>query len=188
MGNEKIRALVLITMLCVTGVTAIGMVSAQEAGNTPIGTSTPTNDQVENESVITKISSAVTLVDYRFNDDTIIVTLQADYSQPVVLSDMFVSGSGAQKVPQKDIQLSTGTNEIRFDTTVWKGTKGVVIGTTDGAVAISEESGGFSFTSEYPGESLIGMGIVGIITGIGLVMLIAYKKELDYTSEVTQEL
>lgn len=193
MTKAKIGSMVVIALLLVTGVTAMGSAMAQqttEAGNTtttatpePTETSTPSN-----ETSVIQIDSSATVLDYEFQGDKLVIWIESDYSQLMVISDMFVAGTGAQNIPQKRMTLDSGRNRITFETTTWKGTHGATIATSDGAIAISEKTGGTSFSSKYSAETLIGMGIVGILSGVGLVLGIAYKRELDYTSDVKREL
>lgn len=190
---KKIVVIALITIL-VTGVTmSIGVSAMQEettAANdttTEAPTTTTNGTNADSGSVI-KIDNTLTVTNYRFNDGTLIVTIQADYSQRIIISDMFVDGSGAQQIPRKDMMLDSGKNTIRFDVTAWKGTQGASIASADGAIAISEETGGFTFTSEFTPTQLAAIAIVSVLTGVGLVLALALKREYQYTSEVTQEL
>jgi hypothetical protein len=176
--------LVFALALCVTGVTASGAI-AQESNNS---TTTTMNGTQANSGSVIKIDNTVTVTNYRFEDNTLIVTLDADYSQLIVISDMFVDGNGAQQIPRKRMTLDTGKNTIRFDVTAWKGTQGASISTAGGAIAISEETGGFTFTSEFTPTQLAAIAIVSVLTGVGLVLALALKREYQYTSEVTQEL
>ncbi|AAQ13810.1 hypothetical protein [His2 virus] len=185
MNKKLIKSVVVITMLVVTGVTMSGMVMAQQTNETTTENAT---EQTQADTSVTKITETVVLKDYEFNGDTVTVWLKADYSQRVVISDMFVSGTGAQKIPQKRLQLDKGMNKVTFTPTVRRGVRGIVIGASGGAVGISEQTSSTYFTSDYSAETLMGMGVISLLTGIGLVLTIAYKKELDYTSDIEREL
>lgn len=175
----------LVTMLVVTGVTMSGMVMAQETNQTATENGT---EQAQNDASVTKITDTVVLKNYEFSGNTVTVWIKADYSQPLVISDMYVQGTGAQKIPQKEMQLDKGMNKITFNPTVSRGVRGIVIGASGGAVGISQETSSTYFTSDYSAQTLMGMGVISLLTGIGLVLTIAYKKELDYTSDIEREL
>lgn len=170
-----------IALLLVTGVTMSGSALAQS-------TATPTETETQEETSVIQIDESVTVTDYSFEGEKITVIVEAGYAQTVVISDMFVSGTGAQNIEQKRLTVNKGKNEITMQVTAYKGLKGATVATSGGAVALSEETGGTYFTSSYSSETLMIMLITGILTGIGLVMGIAYKKELDYTSDIKREL
>lgn len=169
-----------IAILLVTGVTAIsGVAIAQE------NTTETSNDN----NVVMQIDDQLTLVDYSFEGGEVIITIKAGYNRPIVLSDMFVRGSGAQQIPRKRVMLSSGTNRITFDVTSWNGMQGVSIASSNGAIAITDQTpSGFSLSGTFDGETLVIVFGVASLFGIGLVLVMSYKKQIDYTSDISREL
>lgn len=150
---------------------------------------TKTVSEEGNDTVVMQVDNQLTLVDYRFTEKHVMIILDSGYSRPVVLSDMYVTGSGAQQIPRKNIMLDAGKNRITFDATSWKGMRGVAISSSRGVVAITDSTGGgFSFPGTYSGGQVIAFLSIGSLIGIGLVVVISYKRKLDYTSEITREM
>lgn len=175
---------VLISLLLVTGVTAMtGSVLAQENS-----TETTTSEESQ-DSVVMEVDDRTTLVDYEFNGDTLTITLDSDYSRTAVLSDMFVTGSGAKQLPRKRVTLAEGRSTITFEVTEWNGNKGATIATSGGAVAITEASAGSGgIGGTFTGNTVIVFFAVGGLVGTGMVFVVSYKKKLDYTSEIERKL
>lgn len=183
MNRNKISVIVAVMLLIgLTPIAATGIAFAQS--NT-----TDTNEPTETpeETSVTKISNSVTLTDYEFNGDTVTIEVKAQYSQNLVLSDMYVRGTGAQQIPRKQVLLDTGKNTINFSVTSWNGYKGVVVASGSGAIAISEETSGGGLNATIHSSQYIPLAIGSVVMGIGLVGLVAYKKQIDYQSEITRE-
>lgn len=173
------KAIVLITLLMVTGVTAFtGSALAQE--------NTTTTQEQDNTTII-EIDERTKVVGYHFEDSTLHVTIKSEYTRRIVLSDMFVKGSGAQELPRKSLTISKGLNEITFDVTTWNGNKGATIATSNGAIAISKSGeSGMSLPGTFGGETVMLFFGSGTLMGVALVGVISWKKQIDYTSEINR--
>lgn len=182
MNGKQIGKIAIVTLLLIGLMPSVAMAQS----GTPTATPTQTPDSEENN--VMAISNSVTLVDYEFDGNEVTIVLKADYSQNVVISSAFVSGTGAQQIPRKPVLLDSGNNEITMQVEEFQGYHGVSIGTGNGAISIVEKAGGNSFNTNYSAEQLITVFGIGSIIGIVLVALVAYKRELDYTSEIKQEL
>lgn len=167
--------MVVIALLMVTGVTVMsGSAIAQD-------NSTSTDEE---STTIIEIDERTTVEDYYFEDGEIHITLESDFARTIKLTSMYVSGSGAQEVPSKEMTISGGTNQITFDVTEWKGSKGATISTANGIVALTEVSdSGSNLPGGFTGETVVILLSTGILFGIGMVGIVAYKKQIDYSSE-----
>ena len=185
--NVKSIGVVAFAMLLLIGPMS-GIAYAQEESQT----STPTPTPTEEETVVAQLSDSLTLVSYNFHDGKVTLVIEADYSQDIAIVDRFgdmENGGGFSNTQQKVVTLDSGKNKITIDVTEWNGYAGVSLGYNGGGGGITQEVEGTSvFTLDYSAETLIIMLAVGVVVGIGLVLVVAYKKDMDYTSKVKQEL
>jgi uncharacterized membrane protein len=183
MNKKKISVCIVITLLIGFSTITMSTVAFAQSNETESETQTETPE----ETSITKISDSVTLTNYEFNGDKITITVKAAYSQNLVLSDMYVKGTGAQQIPRKEILLDSGKNKINFTVTSWNGYKGVVIASGSGAIAISEETSGGGLDATITSNQYIPLAIGSVIMGIGLTGVVAYKRKMDMASNVERE-
>lgn len=172
---------VAITTVLLIG-TLTGGVVAQE--------SNATDSNPDNSSVMA-ITSSVSLQDYEFTDGQIRLTLHADYSQNVKIVDAYggTQSEGASQIQGKEILLDSGENTLSMDVTTFKGIRGVSVSAGGGGITISDYAdSGPTFTTTFTSQTAIILMIVSMATGVGLVLGVAYYKEIRYSSVIKQEL
>lgn len=151
---------------------------------------TDTGNQT-NESSIMLVSSSVVLEDYEFNSDNVTITLNAEYSQNIKIVDSYggTAGTGAQRIKAKNVLLDNGQNTITMDVTNFKGIRGISISTGGGGVVITDRvDSGPAFTSTFSASNVIFLLIIGIVSGVGVVLITAYVYEIRISSKIRREL
>lgn len=186
-----------IVALTVTGVTITSQSAqagsfAQEnntstATNTPTPTVTETPQLPDNVEYEASVSDTLRIINYTVRDNGLItVRLESDLYQRIVLTELMTT-SGIENLNQKEVDISRGITKVSLKVDESQ-TMGLTIASKDGIVGIREEKGGFDFTGTYSGETLLMILITGMGGGIGIVTLVAYRKEIKYSSEITREL
>lgn len=176
--NKKLTILLAVALITVTGVTAFsGSAIAQE-------NATQTTNNEESSIMAFSEEDRTRILDYSFDGNTLSITMESEYARTVVISDMFVKGGGVSQVPRKRMTISKGVSEITFDVTEWNGNKGATIATSNGAIAVTSASGGGgNLPGGFSGETVVVFLSMGMLGGIGIVGIVMYKKQIDYTSE-----
>lgn len=182
--NGKSRIVVITIVFITLGVTTtMGIATAQD-------NSTSQNTE-NNDTVVMQVDSDLVLKDYSFNGDSVTLTLVAQNSQRMKLTDMFggANSEGASRVTTRTVRLAEGENEIEFDVTTFKSWKGVSIATTDATIRVTNEgTGGQIFTEQYSGETTAMMGLIGAIFGVTVVAVASFKREHEISSNIERYL
>jgi hypothetical protein len=163
--------------------------TTQTAQTTPTTTETPTatpevGSNLEYEA---SVDETLRVINYTIRDSGLItVRLESDYYQRIVLTELMTT-SGIENLNQKEIEISRGITKVSLKVDK-ADVMGLTIASNNGIVGIRGKDSGFDFTGTYSGETLLMILITGMGGGIGIVTLVAYRKEIKYSSEITREL
>lgn len=192
MNYKFIVVLCAIVAFTVTGVTITSQSAhahsfSQQNNTTATPTVTETPQVSNNLEYEASVSESLRVINYTIRDSGLItVRLESDLYQRIILTELMTT-SGIENLNQKEVDISRGITQVslRVDKA---DTMGLTVASKDGIVGIRGESGGFDFTGTYSGETLLMILITGMGGGIGIVTLVAYRKEIKYSSEITREL
>lgn len=165
----------------VMGVTVnVGM--AQEAGNVS------TTEIDDYDSIVGDISSTTTLTNYEFdeNNETVTLWFDAVIKERVTLTDAYIeAGKDFQEVNQRKPYIN-GKQKVVFGVSKISGKMGVTVDAGDGLKAITWQEPGFQFSSTYTAQQMIVGMIFASGLGILLVLVVAYKRQVEYNSKIKQ--
>jgi hypothetical protein len=159
--------------------------AAQERTQTPTPTETPAAENTTEETV-TAIDASTRIIDYRFEGQTLVVDIESDIPRSgSAMALVSSTGTGVSQLEFKRIQLARGVNTIRLDTEAVNGQKGGVITVGNSAVTVTEDADGVNIFNERADWQGVRIAfIAGIITSLGLVGLVGYRRKTTDNLEV----
>lgn len=177
------KSRIVVTTVILLSLVVTGVATAQD------NSTTATPNEPSNESVILEIDEEITLVDYEFTDDgTAKITVYSEGRNALKLSDMFVASEGASNVRTKLVEVE-GRSTVEMDTTAFKGLRGVSVASTDGTIAITDDSGwGEIFPGQYSGETMVIFSIISGVVGVTTVVFAFFKREQQIENSVERYL
>jgi hypothetical protein len=189
MNYKFIACACAIVALTVTGVTIMSQsaYAFNNVQNNTTATVTETPQVQNNLEYEASVDETLRVINYTIRDSGLItVRLESDYYQKIILTELMTT-SGIENLNQKEIEISRGITKVSLKVDK-ADVMGLTIASNDGIVGIRGTDSGFDFTGTYSGETLLMILITGMGGGIGIVTLVAYRKEIKYSSEITREL